>query len=331
MFNPIACVHVGVASFLLIGLSACTGERAESGPHDGASDGSGDDGTGDSSGGDVSGSGDDDTGDDEALTWEDLQVDRPEVEPQWSAEELQDVLNTWATSYGVPNAPGVIAEYTSAMLEGDADCPGTDTDDIIQSLSGCTASTGWTYNGLSILDHDSSSDTGSTYETASVEFSVADFVITRPDGLRFVVGGRAAHSWSHTSASGTNSSTTISGTWVHEWTDISWLQEPVSVDLEVVRQGYTPTWLRIDGQMTVGGVSMVWDNIDIDDSECTGLPAEGTIWVRQDDGSWVELVIADDCTGCGTATWNGEQELGEVSLDFSHTRTGLISVLERKP
>ncbi len=252
-------------------------------------------------------------------SWEDFRVDRPSTESQWTADELDALLETWSSEVGLPVPNGVMSSYLTALLEGDDECPGSG-DDIIGALSGCTASTGWSYSGLAIYSRteEETLDTGMERSVVSASFDNADFVVTSPEGQRFVGGGRTLHSWEKDPSSDVQTLARFSGTWSHDWTGLSWLAEPVSVDAEYsYAVGSDKTGLLVSGSMTAGGRSLVWEKVDVFHQECPGSARGGQLWVRQDDGSWVLLAFDETCSGCATAVWNDESELGEVCPDFT--------------
>lgn len=262
--------------------------------------------------------------------WADFQVDRPEAEAAWTAAEIEALLQTWGDEVGLPRPAGLFAEYRSALLEGDEDCPGED-DDLTDDLSGCTSETGWNYSGICILSAYETRDEDEVLTQGILTFDIADFVITRPDGLRFVVGGRAHHDWQLFDDGGTTTIALITGSWSHQWTELPWLAQTLSADLEYVRQTGSQQALRIFGSMTTGDTSLVWDEVDLDARDCPGLPKGGELWLRQPDASWNHLAFRDDCSGCAEVTWNNSEVLGEVCLDLTHIRTELASSLDRAP
>lgn len=262
--------------------------------------------------------------------WADFQVDRPEAAPAWTAEEIEELLQTWAETVSLPRPEGLFAEYRAALLEGDESCPGTD-DDITDVLSGCTSSTGWTYSGLCILDEEERLDEEGETTSSTVSFQVADFVITDPDGRRFSAGGRAQQLWSVNPDGSTTGSGQVVGTWSHDWTELTWLQDPLSADLSLHRNTGSQQTLRIHGSLTSGDVTTSWDTVDLDARDCPGLPTAGTIWLRQPDASWNQLVFTDSCDGCAEVTWNGTEVLGTACLDLSHVRVELTQSLEVPP
>ena len=245
--------------------------------------------------------------------------DRPSQTPQYTAEELVEHVESWANTYGFTLPQRPFNRYLELMTEGDESCPLNghldNTSDFpnLGFLDGCSSSTGWDYIGIAIIFDDDERDEDG-YGFVRVGFNLADFVITSPEGDEFSGGGSSKMQVTY-SEQGTSWNSEIGGSWEDQTTDeTAWLTASGSFDYMMTSNNGQ---LSTNGYVGVGEYAFLFDHVVVSRDSCVNTPHEGTIWIRQDDGSWNQLTFTDDCTGCATATWNEEIDLGEACIDIS--------------
>jgi len=166
----------------------------------------------------------------------------------------------------------------------------------------------------------------------SGRFMLGQGYIWTPDDERFNGAGSLSHLTGGSESEGTTFwARSISGvfSWSGEVDEESWFTGDASLDWEVRvdRDEDDTVSVSLSGGITglpeTGGIfaadELKFTHSPSDSSTCADEP-EGSLFVRTDDGSWVEVGFdaADGgaCDGCGTAVWQ-ESELGPVCLDVS--------------
>ena|GEM_PF-2740897 len=245
--------------------------------------------------------------------------ERPSQTAQYTADELAEHVESWADTYGFPFPQHAFNRYLELMEEGDESCPaGGSLDDTsrfpnLGRLEGCSSSTGWDYIGIGIVFDDDLRDEDGI-GAVRVGFNLADFVITSPDGEEFSGGGSSKMQIQYQEDQ-TSWNAEFGGSWEDQTTDATpWMKASGSVDYMMT---YHNEQLATNGYVGIGEYAFLFDRLILNKEECPNTPHDGTLWVRQEDGSWNQLTFANDCSGCATGTWNEEVELGEVCLDIS--------------
>ena len=231
------------------------------------------------------------------------------IEPTWTAEEAEAELER-LLAWPLPHSHRLRDLYLEAVRSGDALCPGEgdSLEDGSIPLEGCTASTGWTYRGLSEY---SESDDG---ERVEYELSIADFYITDSDGNTFSVGGRLEYTGDVADGSFEGESRG-SFTWPGRE---GWLDGGASLALTV---SGAPTVFPNELHGAVGSLSgegdLFFDHLG---SESTSPCTDGAVEIRDPSGIWLRL--EPDCDGCGQLS-AGDLELGEVCVDLRVVSTAI--------
>lgn len=224
----------------------------------------------------------------------------PEVVPvstaaTWGPEDLAAEWST-ATAGGMPEVTRPRDVWLWFFAQGDASCPGAASTIADGNITGCTASTGYSYSGFGgYSDVDDTDRVGWVLK--------ADARVSTPSGESFWVGGHVGHL-----DGDSESIEEIEGTWLWE-ADDAWLAEWTS---GLWRLTFTDT-LRIDGALTFRGLSIAAEAVEVDDAGCVG----GSLSIRDPGGGWHQLGLdAETCDGCAQATFEGEPT-GEVCLDLA--------------
>lgn len=236
--------------------------------------------------------------------------------PAWDAAGFAERFDT-AFSTGVPLPQPVLDAYRELLSHGDATCPGTDFEDGFLVMGSCTSAEGYTYSGAAGLETEDLREgdpEGDWTGSARVQSAPADYVITRPDGTRLLVGANLMVSVAR-STDTQQWSTRIAGT-VQDEAATGWLGEGYSGSLEV--EGRTDAdgsrqWLQ--GGFTTLGVTLDLVQLEVRPEACADGFVGGTVRMRQEDATWYALVLPEGCGRCGPLTWEGDTALGEACLD----------------
>ena len=113
----------------------------------------------------------------------------------------------------------------------------------------------------------------------------------------------------------------LSGTWQFEGAP-SWLDTGISADL--LASGtllHGEHQIEIAGGLTLGGVSVFFDDFSLDDEVCGGMP-QGRMLVRDPSGGWFELWFGKTCDGCAEV-WYTDDLLGTVCADLTTPLTAM--------
>lgn len=228
--------------------------------------------------------------------------------PEFSPEQAVDVINGLAVL--LPDQQTLLADWRGLFEGVSGLCPVISGQYSTSSpFSGCHADDGREWAGYAVYGGDLAVNGEITLE--------ADASVTNTAGDTFLAAGNVAVALE---ADGTWSSVVV-GTWGGDhhpdWT--SWRP---SVSL----------WAEGDATSLTGygGVSLFNDALYVADArwDATSCPgATGTVSVRDPNGWWFELVLDEDCSGCGELTWDGEG-LGRVCVELG-ARLG--EIVDRRP
>jgi hypothetical protein len=261
----------------------------------------------------------------------DLDTGEPEESTPWySAEELGQII-AGLEELGLPHARALRDTYQSLMENGDSSCPGSLTE-IENELEGCTAATGWYYGGLlTFVVEELTGDQGelqSNFWTDTCDFQIVD-----PDGVALIGGGDIEGRWNLNPDGNLISSSVVKGSWIWPDSEHPWLAQGMSTDLafRLEQDSETGSSLNLWGTLGTQGVDIYMDNLFFAQGECSDEVASGTVWIRQADGTWYELVWAEDCSGCFSVTWDFREELGEGCVDLSGLKAATVAELEIEP
>lgn len=247
--------------------------------------------------------------------WEDL---RPSSEAWYSADEVVAIVETWQNEVGLPFSEDGLSEYFRWLELGDASCPGEGPSMTI-ALSGCTAESGYTYTGIALYNESDLYVEERARREVYRGFALADFVFIDLDQQRFVGGGWCDVWWRGESAEGEQYlKTRMTGSWAYPGAEVPWLRAGVSVNLEMESPSEPYGYLSLNGSLSNDEIALYFDFLALGTTgECLDRPVSGSLWVRQDDGSWYTLSFAEDCTEPATVTWNGDTPVGTAILDLS--------------
>lgn len=223
------------------------------------------------------------------------------VTAAWSPQDMADAV-TAMTLAPVIGASAVRSTYLDLMAQGDAACPGSDTQLLGSDLSGCTAASGTFYAGVSVWTEQ---------DTAPESWRLSgDFEIVDPDGHRFIGGG--ASGWQL----GADHLATLelSGTWSYPGATDGWLGTGVSAYWrQTTSLDGDHVAASLEGGLSYAGVSLWTDGWHYDS---TGCPQPlGSLDVRDPSGLWFHLDYGDGCGTTAAVTLDGA-DAGPVELDL---------------
>jgi len=298
---------------------------------------SNDDDTGPTDDTDSGGSGDDDTGGSGSGSGSGGSGSETDVleerTPQWTAQEVADIVSAVLTD-SLPNTLVLAQTYLDIMGRGDDDCPGS-ANIILAELDGCTSESGVTYIGVGHLDR-SLEDTevmGVAGQNWFMRSQIADFQMLEPEGEAFYGGGSILYKLSTYEDGYQFGSMDVEGTWQYTNAEQAWLRDGISAYLTSSavweRPEVNPTpFFNLNGSLGLKDANLFFDFVTVQQGGCNTI-SDGTIYLRQDDGSWNALAFDDSCTGCASVTWDGTEELGEGCLDYDPS--GYFAQWESEP
>ena len=227
-------------------------------------------------------------------------------EPEWTAQDAFDRLSLVSE---IPLAGTILSTYRAALAQGDAACPGSDTQLAGEAMSGCTAESGVTYSGVADYAEAEWDDGSGVWAFTSLG---ADFEITFADGAVFA-GGGSVGAGSETPYSAVPIwHSRVQGTWLDEASEGP-MMEGISSFLDVSGTSDGSS-LVLDGGIALSDLTFRFANV-IFSADCGALPT-GVVWVRDPDGYWFELDFGATCAPCGEVSFNGGAS-GEACVDLS--------------
>ena len=203
-----------------------------------------------------------------AVAWEPTEF--APVEAEWSVDEAVAVIEAVAAEPAV-DVEDLADTWLALLAAGDSDCPGSDTQLQLPSLTGCTASTGYRYTGQA---------TFTEMETGAWLLS-GDFTVEGPDGRVFYGGGAA-----NDGASGTGWSSNVHGSFGWEG-DTGWLGDGISGWWDGAGGDDGAPWVELDGGLTWGSDTFWFTTLRREPSTCDGLT--GTLALRDPSGGWWKI------------------------------------------
>lgn len=182
--------------------------------------------------------------------------------------------------------------YLELMSHGDASCPGSSLEIYDTFVTGCTASSGYYYAGVSVYAVEDWPG-----EDSSAWSFGGDFEILDPQGDQMLVGGHTFGLYEdlHVEMIGGD----ITGSWSYSGAD-GWLGEGISAML--LLDGVIGSRLSLSGGLAVGSTAMYFPELRWDSPSCWEHPV-GELQVRDPAGHWFSLIFDEDCTGCGEMTY----------------------------
>lgn len=229
-----------------------------------------------------------------------------DVTPPWSAEDVETRLND-ALNASWPSPSRIKDAYLTAMSYGDTTCPGSrkEMTDPITAMQGCTASSGWSYQG-----HATYSETGTIGEDNMANWWVsADFEIQNPNGEALIGGGGVMVNYLQAPSGGSEYTVELYGTWQDE-SQTDWLGDGISAVLTTHVTGTASTHqVSLDGGLTIHSNSLHFRDLNLNADDCDG--PQGEVGIHDQAGSW--YWAAFECNSCGSLS-HGTTDMGDVCI-----------------
>jgi len=245
----------------------------------------------------------------------DAPLDYRDLAPQWTAEEAVAELEG-VFALGWPSPAGARAAFDALLTYGDDVCPGNDLASIT-TLDGCYSESGYWYMGLGefATSETARNTDGVAYVEETLHTVNGDFEILTPDGREYTAGGLMDLSRS-TYPDHIFALSNVRGSWQYTGSDDGWFQAGTSSDIRTAAQvGSGVETVSFNGSYGVNHTYAYFDQLVMNNT-CEWQTNGGTVALRQDDASTTLLTFAEDCSGCATVTWEGE-ELGVACADWS--------------
>ena len=195
------------------------------------------------------------------------------------------------------------AAYLERMSHGDDDCPGSDVEISDSFVTGCTASSGYYFAGVSVYEtHEWDGENSDVWSFGG------DFEIQAPDGTQMLVGGHTFGLYEDLQSDAFGGD--ITGSWSEAGAP-GWLGQGISAML--LLDGVPSTSLTLSGGLAVGSTALFFPELHWSSLDC---PPAGEVQVRDEAGHWFALTLTDDCTGCGTMRYASQDSTADVCVDF---------------
>ena len=238
--------------------------------------------------------------------------------PTWDSVEAIRTEQAFATDMVDPE--DVIAAYKEVFAHRSPGCPDTEDPDQVGAngvwfTRGCTAEDGSTFEGQGIFaDVCAMEDDGGGPAPQRDVGLLAQFEMSDPAGQSFLGGGGMSLRCSRKADGSGLCYTEFGGSYTWEG-GTGWIRGGADVSL-IVEHSWSEEerWTRLQGGVGLPDLDVAFDDVFIDHKACAGKPT-GTLRVRDPSGWWHELTYAEDCSGCGTLSWHGQDE-GTVCLDL---------------
>ncbi len=269
---------------------------------------------------------------DSALTLSDDSGSPPEGQsstPWYTAQELGEQVLALGEQ-GLPHARALRDTYQGLMDSGDEECPGSLTE-IENELEGCTTESGWYYGGiLTYQTEEITSEEGETQKRFWTD--ICDFQIVDPEGTALIGGGAFWSTWTRGVDGLLTVDSSVKGSWVYPESAYPWLTGGLSSDLayRLTKTSDSSAQLYLWGTLGTPEINLYLEDLAFDYS-CSNRVSSGTVWLRQGDGTWYEMVWRDDCSGCYDVLWDFHEDLGSACVDLSGLKERMVADLEVEP
>jgi hypothetical protein len=245
------------------------------------------------------------------------------AEPEWAAADVETAMAE-ALYAPFPVPMGVLDTFEDVVGEGDSVCPGEEL--TFEKILGCTASTGWWFAG--IAGYGATDQV--TGKTPFIQDDLyADMQAMAPDGTRFAMGGSLFQHLAEDGSGLRSFAGFLEGIFIY--TDGSLYDPAVDALLDYTAQerAEAPTEIGLDGAISFSGYTLQFDDVTLHGETCPD-GATGTIGIRDETEHWYRVAFGDSCTGCGTVTFNDQEEIGEACVAVDRLAGSLeIALLER--
>jgi hypothetical protein len=222
----------------------------------------------------------------------------------------EEVAHRIGLAWSTPPDPGeVVSTYEALMRMGDSECPGNEFNITDQWLYGCTATTGYSYAGVSEWFSETVTDRGLFGELSGV---AGDFWIDSVTGATLEGGGhsvviRDTGLWV----------ADIAGSW--RWDEgTPWLADGFSGSLSI--EFIDNFMIQLRGAANISGTHVAAQDLILSAS-CDYGPA-GKLSLRDPGGGWYAMSFLS-CDPCADVFFEGAN-LGEACVDFS----GLVDAMK---
>lgn len=256
----------------------------------------------------------------------------------WSTDAALSAITSGLAS-GLPDAVSGLRTYLTMMESGDSQCPGPGKQliDTQVPLTGCTASSGFRYSGVSMfLEGDALS--GGNPEVEGMLLG-GDFRITDAEGNAYDFGGQV--DWFSLpggqrgpdtgGASARVIHTDVSGTFGYPGGD-PWLGNGVSAVLQMQAETASSgeSAFVVDGGLGTLDVDLWMHELRFGANACAEGAAAGRVDVRDPSGAWWSLDYGDACSGCGSLAY-ATLDPADACLDLSGTGTTAMTMMQAVP
>ncbi len=225
----------------------------------------------------------------------------PELAAQWSSDQAIAALEE-ALITAVPAPFGMTRTFDHFLSQGNNWCPGDFTVMNMEALEGCAAN-GWYYLGIggySLYEDDTA---GGLRQSL---YMLGDLEMVGP-GEVLSVGGHWDHVLEH-SEQEDHFTGALTGSWASpSSTDEPWLAAGLSAWLtyegQVETTTRTRTHLRLQGGLSIGQISLHFQDLRWDSEACPSEPQGVVSWLDPGGGWWA--LTLSDCDGCGRLDHEG--------------------------
>jgi hypothetical protein len=254
---------------------------------------------------------------------ESADLDRPAAQPSWGPDEVEAAIKDGLVD-GFPDVWSQRDGYFDMLAHGDARCPGHE--DYIDDtwLYGCTADSGYWFEGISeYFTMDQTTD-----EAVYKSWVIAgDFEFRDAHGRALTVGGGTmVEEWHQLDNSRSEWLTEFQGTWIDQSGD-GWLTEGVSGSTQVhLTLSPEDAQIQIIGAAGFSGIHLYAERLQLRRSCDWGM--SGDLSIRDPSGGWHKIDLGPSCTRCGELSFEGES-LGEVCPDLSKLVETFLPIMEQ--
>jgi hypothetical protein len=251
-------------------------------------------------------------------------LDRPAAQPSWGPDEVEAAIKDGLVD-GFPDVWSQRDGYFDMLAHGDARCPGHE--DYIDDtwLYGCTADSGYWFEGISeYFTMDQATD-----EAVYKAWVIAgDFEFRDAHGRALTVGGGTmAEEWHQLDTSESEWLTEFQGTWIDQSGD-GWLTEGVSGATQVhLTLSPEEAQIQISGAAGFSGIHLYAERLQLLRSCDWGM--SGDLSIRDPSGGWHKIDFGPSCASCGELSFEGKSN-GEVCPDLSKLVETFLPIMEEK-
>lgn len=216
----------------------------------------------------------------------------PLPDPSWDAGQVSLSIDD-ALALGLPDPGALLLEFQGMWTGADDDCPTTRGDySMTLIVTTCIADSGYRYGGVSTYEPE---DDGGFW-------LLGDGFIDDDQDRTFSLAGELElvledDTWE----------SRLTGIWGYPGSPVGWIAEVPGLALWATGAGEE---MSLGGSYGLGDTDLFFEDVVLADSCVTGA-----IWLRDPQGSWYTLTLAETCDGCGSVSY-GDEELGEACVNI---------------